>query len=211
MNVIFIMNDSLKKDHLGLYGNEWIKTPNLDRLAESSAVFDRAYIASYPTVPNRTDLFTGRYGFPHRGWQPLEPQDVILPEILGAHGYTSMFLADTPPLVQDGFNFMRGCSGWDIVRGHHTDRWITDPIIPTPWPAPTHKLKTLRNMLQYLRNRAHWRYERDYVAPRTLAAAIDWVERNHTLDSFLLWVDMWDPHEPFDPPPADLKLYAAPE
>jgi len=67
MNVIFIMNDSFRRDHLGCYGNPEIKTPNLDRFAEHSAVFEQYYIASYPTVPNRWDLTTGRFGFPFRG------------------------------------------------------------------------------------------------------------------------------------------------
>ncbi len=43
MNVIVIMNDSFRRDHLGCYGNEWIQTPNLDNLARESIVFDRAY------------------------------------------------------------------------------------------------------------------------------------------------------------------------
>ncbi|MCH7740962.1 MAG: sulfatase-like hydrolase/transferase, partial [Chloroflexi bacterium] len=71
MNVIVLMNDTFRRDHMGAYGNDWIHTPNFDHLAEQSAVFDRAYIASYPTIPNRWDLATGRYGFPTRGWEPL--------------------------------------------------------------------------------------------------------------------------------------------
>jgi len=36
MNVIVVMADSLRKDHVGCYGNRWIKTPNIDRLASES-------------------------------------------------------------------------------------------------------------------------------------------------------------------------------
>jgi arylsulfatase A-like enzyme len=39
---------------------------------------------------------------------------------------------------------------------------------------------------------------------------MDWVERNRARDGFLLWVDMWDPHEPFDAPAFDLARYADP-
>ena len=53
MNVILVMSDSLRADHLGCYGATDVRTPNLDKFAEESAVFDRAYIASYPTTPNR--------------------------------------------------------------------------------------------------------------------------------------------------------------
>ena len=48
------------------------------------------------------------------------------------------------------------------------------------------------------------------MAPRTLAAAADWLEDNYRHDGFLLWVDTWDPHEPFDPPPFDHARYAEP-
>jgi arylsulfatase A-like enzyme len=210
MNVIVIVNDSMRRDHLGCYGNPWIKTPHLDALAANSAVFERAYIASHATLPARIDLLTGRYTFLQRGWSPLQPGDVILPEVLGRHGCASMFIFDTPPLGQDGGNFMRGFSGWEMIRGQHEDRWRTDPTGPIPWPAAPHKLKNLGRTAQYFRNRADWRDERDYVTPRTFQAAMDWLDRNHTLDPFLLWIDAMDPHEPFDPPPEDRDLYARP-
>ena len=59
-NVILIMSDSLRRDHVNAYaapapwtrpgheGQPFIRTPGLDRLAEGAMVFDRAYIASYP-------------------------------------------------------------------------------------------------------------------------------------------------------------------
>lgn len=211
MNVIFMMDDTLRQDHLGCYGNSWVETPYLDRLAESSTVFDRAYIASHATLPARTDLYTGMYTFLYRGWSPLHPEDVILPEIVGDAGYTSMFIFDTTPMGQDSYNYMRGFTGWQMIRGHHEDRWKTDPTVPIAWPAAPYKLKNLNRTIQYMRNNADWRYEKDYVAPRTFAAAIEWLERNHTRDGFLLWIDTWDPHEPFDPPAHYLELYADPE
>lgn len=209
MNVIVIMSDTLRTDHLGCYGAEGIRTPNIDRLGEESIVFNRAYTASYPTVPNRADLFTGRYTFPFRGWQPLEPSDIVLPEVVGRHGVTSQLIFDTPPLLYG--NFMRGFSGWWYERGHHMDPYITDPTIPTPLPAAPHKFRSPARVRQYLRNRGYWRYEKDYIAPRTMTRAMEWLERNYTLDRFLLWVDAWDPHEPFDPPPHYLRLYSDPD
>ena len=47
--------------------------------------------------------------------------------------------------------------------------------------------------------------------PAMRRSVIDWLETNHPLDPFFLWVDMWDPHEPFDPPWYDHKLYANPD
>ena len=210
MNVIVIVNDTFRRDALGCYGNPWIKTPCLDALAARSAVFDHAYIASHATLPARTDMLTGRYTFLQRGWSFLQPADVTLPEVLAEHGCPSMFIFDTTPLGQDGGNFMRGFSGWEMIRGHHEDRWRTDPMGPVRWPSAPHKLKNLGRTLQWQRNMSGWRDERDYVGPRTFQAAMDWLGRNRTLDRFLLWIDTLDPHEPFDPPQAYRDMYALP-
>jgi len=51
MNVILIILDSLRADHVGCYGNKWIRTPNLDALAEESVVFTRTFPESLPTIP----------------------------------------------------------------------------------------------------------------------------------------------------------------
>lgn len=221
MNVIMIMNDSLRRDHIAAYGapppwerpghagEPFILTPNLDRLAAESALFERFYLSSYPTIPCRHDIFTGRYGFPSRGWQPLEPGDVILSELVRQGGATPATIFDTPMLVADSYNFARGFAGWDFVRGQHSDRYIVDPI-PTTLPAAPHKLKSVPATQLYLRNSASRTSENDWMCARTLTAAMSWLERNRTRDDFVLCLDMWDPHEPFDAPDFDLARYADP-
>jgi arylsulfatase A-like enzyme len=64
MNVILIILDSLRADHVGCYGNTWIQTPTLDGLALKSAVFTRAFPESLPTIPMRRAIHTGRRPFP---------------------------------------------------------------------------------------------------------------------------------------------------
>jgi len=66
MNFIVIVSDTLRRDHLGCYGNDWISTPHIDRFASRAQVFDRAYSGSFPTVPHRR-LF-GK--FPNRASPP---------------------------------------------------------------------------------------------------------------------------------------------
>ncbi|MBW2205566.1 MAG: sulfatase-like hydrolase/transferase, partial [Deltaproteobacteria bacterium] len=53
MNLILVIIDSLRQDHVGAYGNKWIKTPNLDAFCRESALFSRAYPESLPTLPFR--------------------------------------------------------------------------------------------------------------------------------------------------------------
>jgi arylsulfatase A-like enzyme len=58
------MMDTLRPDYLGCYGNKWIKTPNLDRFARESMVFDRSVAEALPTIQVRRAMFTGQRVFP---------------------------------------------------------------------------------------------------------------------------------------------------
>ena len=113
MNYIVIVSDTFRRDHLGCYGNEWISTPHLDRFAEKAIVFDRAYAASFPTVPNRRDVFTGRYTFTYSKWEPLPRDEVVVAEELGKLDYSSMMILDTPHITENGYYFDRGFTGWE--------------------------------------------------------------------------------------------------
>lgn len=59
-NFLFIMTDQQRADHLGCYGNDILKTPNLDQLAERGLTYDRFYVAAPICQPNRATLATGR-------------------------------------------------------------------------------------------------------------------------------------------------------
>ena len=98
MNIIVLVSDTFRYDYLGCNGNGWIGTAALDRLAGRAVSFDRHYLSSFPTIPNRTDLFTGRYTFPFHGWKPLDPGLPVLSTIFGAAGYQSQLICDTPHL-----------------------------------------------------------------------------------------------------------------
>ena len=61
MNVIFIITDQQRADHLGCAGNKILKTPNLDRLASEGVRFSSAYVANPTCMPNRCAIMTGQY------------------------------------------------------------------------------------------------------------------------------------------------------
>lgn len=211
MNVIFIMTDTFRRDHVGAYGNPWIHTPNLNRLARESAVFERAYLSSYPTVPNRWDLATGRWGFPFRGWQPMAPEDRTLAQSLSAHGFLTMLIHDTPMLSIDDMNYTRGFNAFRWVRGHHLDPYNIVPKGPFPLPAEPYKLANPDRLHLDLRNNAGRQHDRQFMVGKSVSEAIDWLEVNYNAGPFLLWLDMWDPHEPFDVPWYDWARYRNPD
>src|SRR5262245_46123700 len=89
-NVLFIASDDLRPE-LGCYGNQLIKTPNIDRLASQGVRFERAY-AQYPLCnPSRTSLLTGRYPtqtgvMDNETWFRADHSDFVsLPQHFKAH------------------------------------------------------------------------------------------------------------------------------
>jgi arylsulfatase A-like enzyme len=111
-------------------------------------------------------------------------------------------------LSKDSYNYATGFKGADFVHGQKGDLWITDPSIPLRLPAQPHKIKAINSLIGYQKNHYMRRYEREYCVGRTFTRAIDWLETNYNQESFFLWVDMWDPHEPFDCPWYDINRYA---
>jgi len=94
-NVLFIASDDLRPE-LGCYGNQLVKTPNIDRLASRGVRFERAY-AQYPLCnPSRTSLLTGRYPtqtgvMDNETWFRAEHPDFIsLPQYFKASGYATL-------------------------------------------------------------------------------------------------------------------------
>ncbi|MGD9497010.1 MAG: sulfatase [Armatimonadota bacterium] len=212
MNVIVIVADSFRKDHLGCYSNGWIATPALDALAAGACIIDGAYADSLATVPCRTSMMTGRVCFPFRPWQPLERNDLPVAEWLWDKGCTSAFITDVYHLHKRGFNLDRGFDERIYVRGQEYDPWILPGEVdeaaieqafarqfkPSPLAESERWADGFR---QYQRHTAARAREEDYFCAQVVTRAMEWLERHRGEDRLLLWVDMFDPHEPWDPPP----------
>jgi arylsulfatase A-like enzyme len=84
-NVLFIMCDQLRADHLSCYGHPHLHTPNLDLLASRGVRFDRAYVQSGVCGPSRMSFYTGRYMTSHGAtWNrvPLSASELTLGDYL---------------------------------------------------------------------------------------------------------------------------------
>ena len=173
MNVIWVVADSFRRDHMGAYGNPTIRTPSLDELAADAVRFDRHYSAGFPTMPTRADHQTGRWTMSFMGWQPLPEEVTTLAEILAQNGLHTAASVDTPYYLRNGMNYDRGFQTFFMNTGQDT-LWS---LIPEPG---------YHNEALDIRDR--WRFESDRNAPKTFMTAMQWLE-NHYKEDFFLYVD----------------------
>jgi len=228
MNAIVVVCNGLRLDFLGAYGNAWIETPNLDRLAAQGVVFDYHFPENLTTLPTRRSWWTGRYGFadPDLGWTPLGPDELILPDHLASQGVRTALISDVPFLRETGMGYGRGFDDVIWIRGQGYDPLIpaTDKRaqgvslddepglrLPPEDDDPERREMWKARWEQFLRNRKVLRtdVEENTGVARTVKTAIDWLERRAgESDPFMLWLDLFSPHGPWDPPQPYRDQYA---
>ena len=214
LNIILIITDTFRYDNLGQRNDEMpVRTPQLDRFAaECATEVHGFYTGSFPTIPHRTDIATGRFGWPHYGWQPIDRSGQNhAGRILGQHGYATQLICDCPHLFPSRFN--QGFDAAYQLRGQEGDRpllHLNDPIVETTPLSKTRTRPTFRG--QSLADLHRWtnrypRYETEVFPSRTAETAARWLEENYEAGPFFLWVDFFDPHEPWDPPEYLVRRY----
>lgn len=212
-NIVVIITDTFRHDNLGQRAERPVRTPELDRFAtERATEITRCHMGSFPTIPHRTDFATGVTGWPHYGWQPI---DLSGPNhagrMLGEQGYATQLICDCPHLFKARFP-----DGFDAAyqhRGQEGDRPLlhfNDPVEVVvrddkTRTNPTYRGHTLVNQHRWV-NR-YYQYESDVFSARTAQTTTRWLEENNTAKPFFLWVDLFDPHEPWDPPEYMVRRY----
>lgn len=91
-NLVIIMCDQLRSDYLGCYGNDVVRTPNIDRIASQALRFDNCFVNNPICMPNRMSIFTGLYPHNHNQWtngSQLEHPLPTLADHLAVNGYTT--------------------------------------------------------------------------------------------------------------------------
>ena len=213
-NLIFIVADTFRADHLGCYGSKRVKTPALDRLAAESVTFTNAYADGLPTIPCRRVYHAGKSIIPmrkHGGWIPLQQGRTTLAQALGRNGFTTGFIADTYHYFKPNMNFHQGFDSWQWIRGQETDRWRSGPrekfdpkkLMPKHLWNPRYD----GNMRQYLMNNRDRKTEADYFCARSFQAGLAWLKTNAGSKRFMLFIDTFDPHEPWDAPQRFRRMY----
>lgn len=225
-NVICICCDTWSAHWVGAYGNQQIRTPNVDALATRSAVFQQAFAEGLPTVPARRAIYTGRRVFPSRlvlqqddparirGWHQLYIEDVTLAESMRDAGYTTALVSDTFHQFRPGKNFHRGFMAWRWIRGQEGDPYETGPkkdIDPAKYLHPSQlrgAAKPPPVIMNYLTNRQYWKTEDDWPCARLFREAGQWLDDNiEDSQPFFLQIECYSPHEMWDPPEDYYRLY----
>ena len=121
-NVLLIVLDTLRADHLSSYGYARPTTPNLDRLAQQGVLFEEAYATASWTLPSHATLFTGRYPYEHRaGVKPLDTRYPTLAEVLYVRGYATAGFSANTYYVTPATGLTRGFEHFEVYYHSVTD------------------------------------------------------------------------------------------
>ncbi len=187
-DVLLVTIDTLRADHVGSYGYALDTTPEIDRLARESLVFDVAYAPMGTTCPSHATLLTGRHPLAHgvvRNGLELPPGEETLPELLADAGWrTAAFVSSFP--VSRRFGVAQGFDHFD------------DAFPSEGGTSP----------------RTEWAGEDvpggfDRSAGDTVDAVESWLEHGPTDAPLFLWVHLFDPHEPYAPPAGFAERFEA--
>jgi choline-sulfatase len=180
-DVILITIDTLRADHVGCYGAQNVKTPTLDGLARDGVVFERAISQVPLTWPSHAVILTGTYPF-QNGVQdftgePLGEQFRSVAQSFKSAGYAT-------GAVVSSFVLDRS---WGLARGFD---YYDDAFAASEFETKDISLVERR-------------------ADQSVAHAIAWLRKTRGTPSadrsvrptpFFLWLHLYDPHSPYDPP-----------
>ena len=181
-NIIFITVDTTRADRMGFLGSKRGLTPNLDAVARQGVVFEQAYSQAPLTPVSHATIFTGTYPQFHTVTDFGHPLPALLPfvpEILKKSGYqTGAFVGSL--ILDPKASMAPGFDrGFDVFEaGFH----------------PKHRPD-------------EGRYDTvERRAGDVVQRATTWLSKNHP-SPFFLWVHLYDPHAPYDPPkPYDARF-----
>ena len=120
-NVVIVLSDTLRRDHLSVYGYDRPTSPNIDAFAASATRYTNAFAQSPSTKPSVTSLFTSLYPTQHqviRNKQALPDTQVTLAEILKTNGFTTAAFVENS-VIGAQFGFDQGFDDWTFDNTRH--------------------------------------------------------------------------------------------
>lgn len=190
-NVLLIVVDTLRSDHLASYGYSRHTSPTIDALAAEGVLFENSFSTSSYTLPSHASILTGRYPRDHQvEWdtshRPRNPDVPTLPQVLQSQGYrTGAFSANT-------FYFTRE-HGFGKGFLHFEDFFhsLEDMAWRTAYGGIVTRLVRPRLGFEDLPGRKN--------ATDVSGAALDWINRDAERP-FFVTMNFLDAHDPYLPP-----------
>jgi arylsulfatase A-like enzyme len=207
-NLVVVLLDSLNRHMLEAYGSPEFATPQIAAFSKGALRFTRHHAGSLPCMPARHDILVGALDFPWRPWGSIEVWEDAITRALRERGVTTVLVSDHPHLFETGGeNYHTDFNAWQYQRGHESDPWRTTPD-PTWTGTPTLPVERGGWPHAYDDSRTYFRSEEDFPGPKTMSAAADWIRTSAPRhEQFFLFVDEFDPHEPFDTPLPYARMY----
>lgn len=200
-NFILILMDDMGWRDVGFMGNNFVETPNLDRLAAKGMVFTQAYASAPNCAPTRACLMSGLYTPRHGVYtvvDPNHPVDSPRNKLLAAESKTELgtdFLTLAEALRDGGY--ATGFFGmWNLGRGR------TGPV--TPGGQGFTKVVFPEN-IGFAKD-AYFNPQGKYLSDRLTEEVLGFMESNRERPFFAYLADH-AVHAPYDPKPALLKKY----
>lgn len=197
-NVIVIVVDTLRADHLSSYGYERDTSPFMDSLAAEGVRFENAIAPSSWTQPSHASMLTGRYTFEHQAeTAPLDKTYPTIGEALQANGYrTGAFSANTL------FFTRRQGFGRGFLHFEDNYKSIPDAFLNSSLYGFLFDYYGLRKSLGY-----------EGVPTRRYAddinrSVIDWIDKDKD-KPFFVFMNYFDVHDPYTPPEPYRSKYAS--
>jgi arylsulfatase A-like enzyme len=187
-NLVLLVLDTTRPDHLSLHGYDKTTTPRLDAFAREAEVYDNAWSVSPWTPPSHASFFTGllpaEHGVDGRAL-PSFPRDLVtIQEVLAESGYRTAGFPANPNLLAPGWR-----RGFDVY-------------LPS-WFVGNHSYMVFLN--RWVRGSTlGWEIDRSTV--HVLDRARDWWETNDDGTRYL-FVNVIDPHHPYRPPARYFEKY----
>lgn len=198
-NIVLVSWDSVRADHLPMYGYYRETTPTLTKMAEEGVVFDDPQVPAVGTPASFTGMFSGEHAsgsmeYPNpQHWREANADRKLLQEYLQEEGYyTGGFHYNA--LVSSSFGWDRG---WDVYEDH---MWDEDDSTDSGWKKSIYEALQKVDMANFVvdlkrmaggKEPPHWEQMWDNIA--------EFVEE--APEPFFLWVLLIDTHHPYYPPP----------
>lgn len=196
-NVVLIVIDTLRADHLSVYGYPLETSPNLEELAEGATAFPSCISPANWTPPGHACIFTGRFPASHGAHKvkvdggpdiptclPLPQTETTMAELLAEQGYRTAAVVANFGFVSPEFGLDQGFDFWfsspprtlkPVLLAVGVRLGLVSPFSCLKDPVPYRRADAIRR------------------------AAVDWVRRWGD-DPFFLFINFMDPHSPYAPP-----------